>query len=139
LSIRTLVSSLVSVSSKHTWFKASLLTPESRKGTQMSMKLYVGNLSFQTSSEDLQQLFSQAGTVESVNVIEDRDTGRSRGFAFVEMSSTEEGNAAIQQFNGHDVGGRTLTVNEAKAREERGGGRGGFGGGRNNGGGRSRY
>ena len=107
----------------------------------MSMKLYVGNLSFQTSSEDLQQLFSQAGTVESVNVIEDRDTGRSRGFAFVEMATTEEGNAAIQQFNGHDVGGRTLNVNEARAREERGGGgsRGGYGGGRNNGGGRSRY
>jgi cold-inducible RNA-binding protein len=105
----------------------------------MSMKLYVGNLSFQTSSEDLQELFSQAGTVESVNIIEDRETGRSRGFAFVEMASTEEGNAAIQQFNGHDVGGRTLNVNEAKPREERGGG---FGGGRNNGGnrgGRSRY
>jgi cold-inducible RNA-binding protein len=103
------------------------------------MKLYVGNLSFQTSGDDLQQLFAQAGTVESVNLIEDRETGRSRGFAFVEMSSTEEGNAAIQQFNGHDLGGRTLTVNEAKPREERGGGRGGFGGGRNNGGGRSRY
>lgn len=104
----------------------------------MSMKLYVGNLSFETSSDDLQQLFSQAGTVESVNVIEDRDTGRSRGFAFVEMSSKEEGNAAIQQFNGHDVEGRTLNVNEAKAREDRGGG---FGGSRNNGGarGRSRY
>jgi RNA recognition motif-containing protein len=126
LSIRTLVSSLGSVSSKHTWFKASLL-------------LYVGNLSFSTSSEELQQLFSQAGTVESVSVIEDRETGRSRGFAFVEMSSTEEGNAAIQQFNGHDIGGRTLNVNEAKAREDRGGSRGGFGGGRNNGGGRSRY
>src|SRR5215213_6793853 len=104
----------------------------------MSIKLYVGNLSFQTSSEDLQQLFSQVGTVESVNVIEDRETGRSRGFAFVEMSSKEEGNAAIQQFNGHDVGGRTLNVNEAKPREDRGGGRGGFGGSRNNGGGGGR-
>jgi|SRR5687767_3039319 cold-inducible RNA-binding protein len=106
----------------------------------MSMKLYVGNLSFQTSSDDLQELFSQVGTVESVNVIEDRETGRSRGFAFVEMASTEEGNAAIEKFNGHDVGGRTLNVNEAKAREERGGGNrgGGFGGGRNNGGGGNR-
>ena len=100
----------------------------------MSMKLYVGNLSFQTSSEDLQQLFAQAGTVESVNVIEDRETGRSRGFAFVEMSSKEEGNAAIQQFNGHEVGGRALNVNEAKPREDRGGSRGGFGGSRNGGG-----
>lgn len=100
----------------------------------MSMKLYVGNLSFQTSSDELQQLFSQAGTVQSVNVIEDRETGRSRGFGFVEMSSKEEGHAAIQQFNGHEVGGRALNVNEAKAREDRGGSRGGFGGSRNTGG-----
>jgi cold-inducible RNA-binding protein len=111
--------------------QASLLLLKAGKVTQMSIKLYVGNLSFQTSSEDLQQLFSQAGTVESANVIEDRETGRSRGFAFVEMSSKEEGNAAIQQFNGQEVGGRSLNVNEAKPREDRGGG---FGGSRNNGG-----
>jgi len=95
----------------------------------MSMKLYVGNLSFQTSSDELQQLFSQAGTVESASVVEDRETGRSRGFGFVEMASTEEGNAAIQQFNGKELNGRTLTVNEARPREDRGGGRGGGGGG----------
>ena len=100
------------------------------------MKLYVGNLAFQTSSEDLQQLFAQAGTVESASVVEDRDTGRSRGFGFVEMSSKEEGEAAIQQFNGKEVNGRSLTVNEAKPRENRGGGGGrGFGGNRGGGGG----
>ncbi|MFL6210681.1 MAG: RNA recognition motif domain-containing protein [Pyrinomonadaceae bacterium] len=104
----------------------------------MSMKLYVGNLSFDTSSEELQQLFAQAGTVESASVVEDRETGRSRGFGFVEMSTKEEGNAAIQQFNGHQVGGRALNVNEAKPREDRGGSRGGFGGGRNSGGGGGR-
>ena len=101
----------------------------------MSMKLYVGNLSFQTSSDELQQLFSQAGTVESASVVEDRETGRSRGFGFVEMASKEEAEAAIQQFNGKDFGGRALTVNEARPREDRGGGRGGFGGGGNRGGG----
>ena len=104
----------------------------------MSMKLYVGNLSFNTSSEDLQQLFSQVGTVESASVVEDRDTGRSRGFGFVEMSSNEEGQKAIEQFNGKEHNGRNLTVNEARPREDRGGnrgggGRGGFGGGRGGG------
>src|SRR2546430_109738 len=87
----------------------------------MSMKLYVGNLAFQTSSQELQTLFAQAGTVESVSLIEDRETGRSRGFGFVEMSTKEEGAAAIQQFNGKDLGGRALNVNEAKPREDRGG------------------
>jgi RNA recognition motif-containing protein len=101
----------------------------------MSIKLYVGNLAFRTSSEDLQQLFSQAGTVESASVVEDRDTGRSRGFGFVEMASKEEGEAAIAQFNGKELDGRNLTVNEARPREDRGnrggggGGRGGYGGG----------
>jgi RNA recognition motif-containing protein len=109
------------------------------------MKLYVGNLSFQTSSEELQQLFSQAGTVESASVVEDRDTGRSRGFGFVEMASKEDGEKAIQQFNGTDLNGRNLTVNEARPREDRGnrgggGGRGGgFGGNRGGGGGRGGY
>ena len=111
----------------------------------MSTKLYVGNLTFQTTSQDLEQLFGQAGTVQSASVVEDRDTGRSRGFAFVEMSSQEEATAAIAQFNGKDVGGRALTVNEAKPRENRGGGggrgfsnnRGGGGYGGNGGGRRS--
>jgi RNA recognition motif-containing protein len=98
----------------------------------MSMKLYVGNLSFDTSKDDLQTMFAAAGTVESVSLIEDRETGRSRGFGFVEMSTKEEGAAAVDQFNGKDLDGRTLKVNEAKPREDRGGG----GGGRNGG---SRY
>jgi len=109
----------------------------------MSTKLYVGNLAFQTTSQELQNLFTQAGTVESASVVEDRDTGRSRGFAFVEMSTKEEAASAIEQFNGKEVGGRSLKVNEAKPRENRSGGsrggfsnnRGGFGG--NNGGGHS--
>src|ERR1700745_4514534 len=97
----------------------------------MSTKLYVGNLAFQTTSEELQSLFAQAGTVESASVVEDRMTGRSRGFAFVKMSTADEANAAIEQFNGKEVGGRALKVNEAKPRENRGGGGGGgrgFGG-----------
>jgi len=95
------------------------------------MKLYVGNLAFQTNSQQLQELFAQAGTVESASVVEDRDTGRSRGFGFVEMSSKEEGEAAIAQFNGKEVNGRSLNVNEAKPRENRGFGGNGGGGGRN--------
>jgi RNA recognition motif-containing protein len=83
------------------------------------MKLYVGNLSFETSSSELQTLFAQTGTVESASVIEDRETGRSRGFGFIEMSTKEEGAAAIQKFNGQQVGGRTLKVDEAKQRENR--------------------
>jgi cold-inducible RNA-binding protein len=94
----------------------------------MSMKLYVGNLSFQTSSNDLRDLFAQAGGVESAQVIEDRETNRSRGFGFVEMTSPEDGTRAIEMFHGTEFNGRTLTVNEARPREERGGG-GGFGGG----------
>ena len=104
----------------------------------MSMKLYVGNLAFQTSSDELQQLFSQAGTVESASIVEDRETGRSRGFGFVEMATPEEGKAAIEQFNGKELNGRNLTVNEARPRENRsggGGGRGGYGGNRGGGGG----
>jgi RNA recognition motif-containing protein len=89
------------------------------------MKLYVGNLAFQTSSEDLQKLFAQAGTVESASVVEDRETGRSRGFGFVEMASKEEGRKAVEQFNGKEVNGRNLNVNEARPREDRGGNRGG--------------
>ncbi|HLL72471.1 MAG TPA: RNA-binding protein [Pyrinomonadaceae bacterium] len=98
----------------------------------MSMKLYVGNLNFKTSGEDLQELFGQVGTVESASVVMDRDTGRSRGFGFVEMATKEEGEAAIAQFNGKEFNGRNLSVNEARPREDRGGGgggRGGYGGG----------
>lgn len=100
----------------------------------MSTKLYVGNLAFQTTSQELRELFGQFGTVESASIVEDRDTGRSRGFAFVEMSTNEEATAAIRQLDGQEVGGRSLKVNEAKPRENRGGGgggggRGGFGGG----------
>jgi len=99
-------------------------------------KLYVGNLSYGTSSEDLQEMFSRFGTVESAKVIEDRDTGRSKGFGFVEMSSDAEAQAAITGMNGKEVDGRTLTVNEARPREDRGGGGGGGGGGRGGRGGR---
>ena len=93
----------------------------------MSIKLYVGNLSYNTSNSDLQQLFEPFGTVDSATVITDRDTGRSKGFGFVEMSSKSEGDTAIRELNGTEIEGRSLTVNEARPREERSGG--GFGGG----------
>ena len=108
----------------------------------MSTKLYVGNLSFDTSSQDLETMFAEAGTVQSASIVEDRDTGRSRGFGFVEMSSKEEAQAAISSFDGKDLDGRNIKVNEAKPRENRsGGGGGGYGGGGNNrgGGGRNRW
>ena len=105
----------------------------------MGKKLYVGNLSYDVDSSQLEQLFAAHGTVESAEVIADRDTGRSKGFGFVEMSSEAEAQAAIAALNGQEHGGRSLTVNEAKPRENRGGGggggRGGFGGGRGGGGG----
>src|SRR5262245_19693664 len=103
------------------------------------MKLYVGNLSFQTSNDDLQQLFATVGTVESVNVVEDRETGRSRGFGFVEMASQAEGEAAIAELNGKEHNGRELKVNEARPREDRGGYGGGGGGRGNNRGGGGGY
>jgi len=97
----------------------------------MGNKLYVGNLSYNTTAADLEQLFGQHGTVDSADVINDRDTGRSKGFGFVQMSSNDEAQAAITALNGHEHDGRALTVNEARPREERprGGGGGGFGGG----------
>jgi RNA recognition motif-containing protein len=86
----------------------------------MSTKLYVGNLSFNTSTQDLETLFAASGTVQSTSIIEDRETGRSRGFGFVEMSSPEEAKLAITSLDGKEVDGRTLKVNEAKPREDRG-------------------
>ena len=105
-------------------------------------KLYVGNLTYRVSSSDLEQLFSQFGNVESAEVISDRDTGRSKGFGFVEMSSDNEARAAIDALNDQEHDGRRLTVNEARPREPRAGGgwrggAGGAGGGGGSGGGRS--
>ena len=101
----------------------------------MGKKLYVGNLSYDVSSSDLEQMFSPHGTVDSAQVIEDRSTGQSKGFGFVEMGSDAEAQAAINALNGQDHGGRALTVNEAKPRAPRSGG-GGYGGGRGYGRGR---
>jgi len=98
----------------------------------MGKKLYVGNLSYNVDSSELEQLFAQHGQVTSAQVINDRDTGRSKGFGFVEMANDNEADAAIAALNGQEHGGRALTVNEARPREERprsGGGGGGYGGG----------
>jgi RNA recognition motif-containing protein len=108
----------------------------------VAKKLYVGNLPYSVSDSDLQAMFEPFGTVESAQVIVDRDTGRSKGFGFVEMSSADQGQAAIQGLHDKEMGGRKLVVNEARPREDRGGGgggrgRGGFGGG--GGGGRGGY
>jgi cold-inducible RNA-binding protein len=106
----------------------------------MGKKLYVGNLSYNVDSSELEQLFGAHGTVQSAEVISDRMTGRSKGFGFVEMSTDEEAQAAIAALNGQDNNGRALTVNEAKPREDRPrGGGGGFGGGGGGGGGRGGY
>lgn len=107
----------------------------------MAKNLYVGNLSYDTNQERLQELFAAYGEVVSANVITDRDTGRSRGFGFVEMSNEDEANAAINALNGQEIDGRTLTVNEARPRADRGGGggRGRSGGGGRRGGGGGGY
>jgi len=101
----------------------------------MSTKLYVGNLSFDVTENDLRDMFSQHGPVNEINVVMDRETGRARGFAFVTMNTEEGAKAAIQDLNGKDWKGRALTVNEARPREEHPSGGRGYGGG----GGRSRY
>ena len=101
----------------------------------MGKKLYVGNLNYQTTDQDLSDLFSQCGTVDSARIITDRDSGRSKGFGFVEMSSDEEASTAIEKFNGQEYGGRALTVNEARPQAPRNNFGGGGGGGRGRGGG----
>jgi RNA recognition motif-containing protein len=101
----------------------------------MGNKLYVGNLSYDMSDRDLQELFAEYGTVTSAKIVTDRDSGRSKGFGFVEMGSDAEAQAAITALNGQEVNGRALTVNEARPKEDRGGGGGGYRGGGGGGGG----
>ena len=105
----------------------------------MAKKLYVGNLSYDVDSSELEQLFGQHGQVQSAQIINDRDTGRSKGFGFVEMANDQEAEAAIAALNGQQHNGRALTVNEARPREDRGGGFGGGGGGGRRGGGGGGY
>jgi len=102
----------------------------------MGKRLYVGNLAYSVNDSELQQMFEQHGTVASAQVVMDRDTGRSKGFGFVEMGTEAEAASAIEALNNAQIGGRTLTVNEARPKTEGGGGRGGYGGG---GGGRGGY
>ena len=97
--------------------------------------IFVGNLDFAATESSVRELFASYGNVERVNIVTDRDTGRSRGFAFVEMTDASEADRAIAALNGHEVNGRSLNVNEARPKPEGGGGRGGFGGGRSHGGG----
>jgi len=107
------------------------------------VNIYIGNLPYNTNDQELQDLFSQFGEVAKISIVSDRETGRSRGFGFVEMTNDDEGRRAIEELNGKDYGGRALTVNEARPRENRsgggggggGGGRGGYGGGGGGGGG----
>ena len=124
---------------RNNWFG-----PIGTEGATVEKRLYVGNLPYSTTEEELRTLFTQAGQVTSIAIITDRETGQPRGFGFVEMASKEEGEAAIAEFNGKELDGRNLTVNEARPREDRGnrgggGGRGGYGGGGGRGGGRGGY
>jgi RNA recognition motif-containing protein len=119
--------------------KASEVPLTDFPGDIMSKRIYVGNLSYQTTENDISNLFGQIGEVESANIITDRDTGRSKGFGFVEMGN-DDADKAIAQLNGTELNGRTITVNEARPREDRGGNRGGYGRGGGGGrGGRGRY
>jgi RNA recognition motif-containing protein len=122
---------------KHYGFIVNVVAAATQQGVgEMGKKLYVGNLAFEVTNKDLEELFAQAGICESVAVITDRATGQSRGFGFVEMGSNADAQKAIQQFDGHELKGRALKVNEARDREGGGGGgRGGGGGGRGGGGG----
>ena len=110
--------------------------PACLRSLKVGKKLYVGNLTYRTNSSDLEQLFSQYGTVQSAEVISDRETGRSKGFGFVEMTTEAEAKAAIEALHEHEIDGRRLTVNEARPREPRPGGGGGWRGGSGGGGGR---
>lgn len=101
----------------------------------MGKKLYVGNLSYNVNNSELEEMFAPHGTVESASIITDRDTGRSKGFGFVEMGTDQQAQSAIDALHGKEIGGRSLTVNEARPREDRGGFGGGGGGGRRDGGG----